>query len=598
MCEQTAGFQSLNRLVQRRHYEDLSNSHSSNTLNGKVIYQVFAHVVDYAPYYQGVREIVTKDNEALGHVTIPDDQPLALQDSCCNPIALDNFLQVAGIHVNCLTERCEGQVLICTELGELFLTEAFLKSRQDMRSWTLYSTFERKAGNCLVNDIFARDPKTGNLVAMFMGATFRSVPIASLAKTLAAMNGNSKPAEDRKRKQIEATSSPMENGTYSKPGATGSRGAAKDSTIARGADNSQHGQQDVQEVRAMLSDILEVPMQEIQPHSTFTDLAIDSLISTEILSECKKRFGVAVSIADFKAMNDVQSLARQFQPSGHHLHGQTAEEPHTIPNGLLTPQTDAPSLIEQVQQMFGNILAIPASEVKPEARLADLGIDSLMVTETLGEIRKYFNVVVTTTEFQKLQDVRSLAEHLQARLSKSPAAEQSSEYTGDMRTDRGIATTAHASFRNVQRNFDAITRQTQFSGFFQSVYPAQMELVLAYVVEAFTSLGCPLASLRSGELLPDIPILGKYEKLKNQLYRILADHRLVERDLTTGRFARTSGPVPQSRADVLRDAIVSKFPQHASEHKLLTSTGSKLADCLTGRADPLAILFGDPQARS
>ena len=37
--------------------------------------------------------------------------------------------------------------------------------------------------------------------------------------------------------------------------------------------------------------------------------------------------------------------------------------------------------------------------------------------------------------------------------------------------------------------------------------------------------------------------------------------------------------------------IISAFPQHVSEHRRLNSTGSELADCLSGSVDPLPLLF-------
>ncbi|KAI2748053.1 hypothetical protein DTO013E5_3887 [Penicillium roqueforti] len=43
---------------------------------------------------------------------------------------------------------------------------------------------------------------------------------------------------------------------------------------------------------------------------------------------------------------------------------------------------------------------------------------------------------------------------------------------------------------------------------------------------------------------------------------------------------------------------ISKFPQHAFEHTLLASTGSKFAECLTRKADLLEIFFGSIKSRA
>ena len=61
-----------------------------------------------------------------------------------------------------------------------------------------------------------------------------------------------------------------------------------------------------------------------------------------------------------------------------------------------------------------------------------------------------------------------------------------------------------------------------------------------------------------------------------------------------GSYYRTKKPVPTS---VLQDELLEKFPKHASETKLLHTTAHKLSSCLSGQADPLALLFRDSTAR-
>jgi SAM-dependent methyltransferase len=153
-----------------------------------------------------------------------------------------------------------------------------------------------------------------------------------------------------------------------------------------------------------------------------------------------------------------------------------------------------------------------------------------------------------------------------------------------------------ATLTNTQQAFEAIKYdysdyaiETGFSTFWSHCYPAQAKLVVAYVVEAFADLKCPLESLKPGEKLPTIQYQTKHKLLVDQLYEILIDASLVSR--SDSSFVRTAETIDKTSSNELLQRILQDFPQHASEHKLLHITGNRLADCLSGKADPLQLLF-------
>ncbi|CAN8104203.1 unnamed protein product [Discula destructiva] len=113
--------QTIPRLTGKGNFEDLSSARDAHVLNGGIVYQVFGQVVDYAPYYWGVTRIASKGKEAVGSVKVPVEQRPVMDESCSAPIALDNLLQVAGINFNCLSKRTADEVLVCTEMAEMFI---------------------------------------------------------------------------------------------------------------------------------------------------------------------------------------------------------------------------------------------------------------------------------------------------------------------------------------------------------------------------------------------------------------------------------------------------------------------------------------------
>ena len=118
--------------------------------------------------------------------------------------------------------------------------------------------------------------------------------------------------------------------------------------------------------------------------------------------------------------------------------------------------------------------------------------------------------------------------------------------------------------------------------------------MLAYVVEAFASLGCDLTVLKSGDRVPEISHLDRHKKVVRQYYSVLEDAHLISLN-EAGHFARTSIPVERTPASTLFDQIIPDFPNHANVHKVVQAVGSELAPCLTGEKDGLQIVFGNKE---
>ncbi|KAL8934872.1 MAG: hypothetical protein Q9211_005001 [Gyalolechia sp. 1 TL-2023] len=517
-AEGTGEFQSLKRLVGNARCQHVIDAPDANGLNGAILYKSFGRVVDYAAYYRGVKRVLAKDLEAVGHVSVPEEQPPELEPGCCDPVAIDNFLQVSGIHINCLWECNDAEVYVCTAIRDLSFSQPFLDRPKERRSWTVYSNSEHRSKGQMVNDIFVLDPDTGELVLTLLGAKFVSLPLKSLSRTLSKLNGFENHGSLHGGKERNDASSGQDD-VYEHDDVPSLSSRDTSVTYGGAADtddpclNQDPGLGKLQE---MLSVLLEVPIDDVHPDSALGDLGIDSLMSTEVMSEIKTRFGVEISMTEFQGLTDIRSLGSRIQP----------------------PASDG------VQDTR-----------KPAARKPGDG----------------------QTAF-KMQTARE---------------EDSVTYTDGART--AIALVGNACFGDAKTGFDAVAETAGFLGFSSDVYPLQKELVVAYVVEAFAAMDCPLAMLEPGQRVPDIRCSSKHTKVVSQYYTILEDANLVTR---TGRgFCRASGKVPRQSAQALHNTMIAKFPQHVSEHKLLHATGPKLANCLTGRDDPIALLFGSATAR-
>ncbi|KAB5547340.1 beta-ketoacyl synthase domain-containing protein [Coniochaeta sp. 2T2.1] len=135
--------------------------------------------------------------------------------------------------------------------------------------------------------------------------------------------------------------------------------------------------------------------------------------------------------------------------------------------------------------------------------------------------------------------------------------------------------------------------------FMTKVYPQQKRLVIAYTVEAFAKLGCALADLPAGSPVSVSGVLPKqtHTETLNAMYEILEDGGLITRspnanNSSSAAATRTSQAVDPTPAADLQQSIVRDFPPHAVTHQLLHVTASQLAECLTGKANPMHLVFG------
>ncbi|KAL9602709.1 MAG: hypothetical protein Q9219_001699 [cf. Caloplaca sp. 3 TL-2023] len=505
---------------------------SATGISGPIVYELFSEVVDYADYYRGVQSVSALEHEAVAHVVLPRDPTWGMASVVCDPIPLDNFLQVAGVHVNRLSPRKKDVVFMCTAVGEIILSETFIADKSDLRTWLVYSQYDRSSRMDVANNILVYDATSKDLVVAIMGARFHSVPLKALARTLSRSNTGAATPTD----VSDTSSQTLDDSGYQ--------------TWAHTPDSNENPK-------------------GANTHVTFNSKVLDGQLQKQSQSP------------------------RQVESQGNK-------------GGMVQP----------ICEMFSEILEIPIKDIQPTAKLDDLGIDSLLATEVLTEISKRFKVKLTAANIQECDDVLSVCKCIEAsKFSESsiPKAQTaavsanvledgilnhpSSPPLKDDRVSQELSTVSRQCFLQERASYNRYADDTGFANFYDDVYPLQSELVEKYVIEAFKILDCDLNLMKLGEKLCLTECDPKHGKLIWQLFKILEDGGFVEKKGQNG-FFRTTKPVPLMTTGVLYGVMVDKFPKHSSETKLLHSTASQLADCLTGAVDPLALMFGDAGARA
>lgn len=503
-------------------------------ISGSMVYKLFSEVVEYAEYFQGVQSVTACDDEALGLVAVPRVPfPVPSSQGICDPIILDNFLQVSGIHVNCLSSQTteNDQVFVCSAVEEVIFTASFLKERSNSQTWSVYTRYEPPSSSLkggMSNDIIVCDENSGDLVLAVLGATFKSVAFKSLARSLTRLN--KVPIDTKTATTTPArTSVPTPASSNTSDDAFEIEDVNIDEAENLPADPDSHPGA-LLTVRRLFSSILEIPVQEIESTTTLDDLGVDSLLVTEILSEVQSRFGLSIEPATFLSCTDMLSVAR---------------------------------LIEVDQ--------LSVARPTPKKISVRIGVQDNRSSRS----------TISTSTTDSAVDLTYKTE--QATFS-----------------NLNLAVLARESFLAAKPDYDNHAKTAGFETFYADVFPMQSELVVRYVVDAFARQGCNLEALESGNVVSTIAHDPKHKKLIPQLYRLLEDAQVILKgdDGLFRRSDKAKHPISTLSASTLHNQMLAKFPKHASETKLLNSTGSRLAECLSGAVDPVGLLFQSSATRA
>lgn len=514
------------RLIPQSRLMAIRSDAKAKTLQGTQLYDRFSRAVTYSEMYKGVQGVYAKDHEIVGNIGLPKAHQLSNLGSktVIDPIALDNFIQIAGLHVNCLSPINANEVNVCVKIADLEFHKE-LNALDGHSGWTVFSTYSATSLREVENDIYVFDSKNHKLVLTIFGAMFMRVNINSLTKTLAKANSPSSIVID-------------------------------------------------------------------EPRITFENLQPDNL-----------------------------QVLTPMEDEGYKSLDSTIIQSEEEDNEEITPPSGRPEMVSQLEQLLIEHLDLPEDSVKPEMNLIDEGLDSLLAIELGNDISKQFGVKnLALDEFQTFgelciaifgkesksvgtdraklaDDARALSSSLEKieRLVIPVVVEPSTTET-PLIDDPSFLKGTQSVFDKVRREFDTFAKNTGFNGFWENVYPSQKRLVLSYVVETFVKLGCQIPTMVPGEILSTIDFLPKHQKLVSQLYNILEDGDLIRSD--EGGFLRTNVPVDTTPSSKLYEEILAEAPLFHLEHRVLHVTGSNLAECLTGKADPVQLLFGKKENKT
>ena len=327
-----------------RHTQLLTQGGADNVIEGSIIYKMFSVIVEYSEYFRGVRKIVSKGVEAAGLISLPKPPKHLVDDTSWYSLVLDNFIQVAGFHVNCLQDRNSNQICVCTKVDSLEYSPKF--KEWGYGPWAVFSHSKKITGRETINDIFVFEPTTNDLVLIILDARFTEVDKDVLVDTLSSLHC---------REMHSPT--PL---SYSKPLAHHSEDTAPipsgqcesvDYNLASGPEFIDNDL--LKSIQQMLNGITDVPIRDMKLYSRLEAIGVDSLMTVEVVGEIETTFGINIPMHEFQDLVDLRSLCLRI-------------------GSISTPSFQAPSLGSPDNES-------PSTDI--EERLERVGVSKSAVSE-------------------------------------------------------------------------------------------------------------------------------------------------------------------------------------------------------------------------
>ncbi|KAK0762039.1 hypothetical protein N5P37_004839 [Trichoderma harzianum] len=329
-----------------------------------------------------------------------------------------------------------------------------------------------------------------------------------------------------------------------------------------------------------------------------------------------------VPTASTNGINGFSSFTNGVAVNG--VNGVHANGTQTPPNGAA--KASGSHIIPKTKEIVSNLSGVEVEEIEDKSDLVEMGIDSLMAMELIREIDAAFKVTLETDQLMQLTDFRSLVvcigtalgldaygtgdgvndtsgAHTNGTSDKSNGAGVSNGVNG-VNGVSGVAhgatlpaSTVHDVFRATKSATDEFIVKNKMDNYYTHVRPKSTMLCAAYIVEAFEKLGCSIKNAQPGQKLAAFSYLPKHEKFMKELYKIIGPDETGLVEIVGGELVRTAVPCPEKSAEALFQEALRDVPDHAPEFKLSALTGCKLAECLSGKADGLQIIFGSAEGR-
>ncbi|KAK6079334.1 beta-ketoacyl synthase [Seiridium cupressi] len=280
-------FERFETLAGHRRCHEVMEHPDAEKMQGKHIYRAFNTVVCYGEPFHGIKKIACVGLESAGTVKVTPALEDAADQRLCDTPMTDSFMQFAGLMVNYFNNHSFQDVFVCGNIEHIELGGAF---DPDAGEWLVYATMSENSETEVSADAYVFDARTKKMVMALFGLRFSKMSQSLLTRMLKSVNKSANVrAEAKEERSVNDTSPyPIEQQMVTP--------AAKVSSGKRA------------ELLQILSNVTDIPLEDIKDETTLDDLSVDSLMATEVLNDIRSVLGVTIDLSSFLFFQNIRAL--------------------------------------------------------------------------------------------------------------------------------------------------------------------------------------------------------------------------------------------------------------------------------------------------
>ncbi|KAF2667193.1 polyketide synthase-like protein [Microthyrium microscopicum] len=396
-------------------------------------YKLFKALVDYAPAYRGMEEVVLDGKETEATAKIRFQTTDKDGEFFCAPYWIDSIAHLSGFIVNATdTVNSDEHVFISHGWESIKIARPLSVEK----TYQSYVRMQPAARNMSVGDVYVFDGE--EIIALVRGLKFQGIPRRAMnvmvpppkaagksaAKALPAPVSVPTPAAQAPRAVVAPAQTQRSNVTkvsaakVEKAKKIAKAPASKNSITAR--------------VMKIIAEETEVDMSELVEEAAFENLGVDSLLSLTISAKFREDLQLEISsslFTDYPTVGQMKKFFAQYDGAAPiddvadsdssdtasdvetpyddgEVSTPASSAPSTAPSVYEKPEATKP-VVAQVQssgsgpslarKIVAEEMDVDVSEITDKAELAEMGMDSLLSLAILGALREQTGVDLPST---------------------------------------------------------------------------------------------------------------------------------------------------------------------------------------------------------
>ena len=337
------------------------------------------------------------------------------------------------------------------------------------------------------------------------------------------------------------------------------------------------------------------------------DLGLDSIAAVELADELLTEFQFEIHSDELLkiSLGALREYLRGSKPAAETTRDESSSKSQpTVPSPVDSRLTQRRGVgPARLWQALSGVSGIQIEQIEACQTLGELGFDSFLFSELQHQLEEDFHgAPLKNLQLDLNCTVQDLGKFVYAHVAEADLSDASVNH-GALQKDAatpsflskppqqdGRLANPFIALAQSDSQFENSARRSGFHGYWDNVAPLQNDLALAYITEAFRSLGVDLSEYPHGTEIPPVQHIPKYERLVKRLLEILESRYVVIQH--AGKILRGSDRIDVNHSSQLCQTLRTQHPQFGCEVDLMALIGPKLAECISGDTDAVSVLFG------